>query len=58
VLHAYDAADVRHELYDSEQAGARDRAGEALRFTIPLVANGHVYVGTRREVAVYGLLPE
>jgi hypothetical protein len=56
VLDAYDAADVRHELYNSEQAGARDRAGEALRFTIPLVANGRVYVGTRRELDVYGLL--
>jgi hypothetical protein len=36
VLHAYDAEDVRRELYNSEQAGARDRAGEALRFTIPM----------------------
>lgn len=57
VLDAYDAADVRHELYNSERAGARDRAGEALRFTIPLVADGRVYVGTRRELDVYGLLP-
>ncbi len=58
ILHAYDAADVRHELYSSEQNSARDRAGEALRFTIPLVANGRVYVGTRRELDVYGLLSE
>ena len=32
-------------------------AGEALRFNSPLVANGRVYVGTRRELDVYGLLP-
>jgi len=57
VLHAYDAANVRRELYTSEQSGTRDRAGQALRFTIPLVANGRVYVGTRSELDVYGLLP-
>jgi hypothetical protein len=57
VLYAYDAANVAHELYDSEQNAGRDRAGLALRFNIPMVVNGHVYVGTRREVDVYGLLP-
>ena len=56
VLHAYAACDVSSELYNSEQAGARDRAGQALRFTIPLVANGRVFVGTRKELDVYGLL--
>ncbi|MGA2131780.1 MAG: pyrrolo-quinoline quinone [Bryobacteraceae bacterium] len=56
VLHAYDAGDVGRELYNSEQDGGRDRAGEALRFTSPLIANGRVYVGTRRELDVYGLL--
>ena len=57
VLYAYDAANVAHELYDSEQNAGRDRAGLALRFNIPMVVNGHVYVGTKREVDVYGLLP-
>lgn len=57
VLHAYNAANVREELYNSDQNSARDRAGEALRFTIPLVAGGRVYVGTRSELDVYGLLP-
>lgn len=56
VLHAYDAVDVSNELYNSEQNSARDRAGEALRFTIPLIAGGRVYVGTRRELDIYGLL--
>jgi hypothetical protein len=56
VLHAYDAADVGNELYNSEQQSDRDRAGEALRFTSPLVANGRVYVGTRHELDVYGPL--
>jgi hypothetical protein len=57
VLYAYDAADVTHELYDSAQNPARDRAGLSLRFNIPIVVNGHVYVGTKHEVDVYGLLP-
>jgi hypothetical protein len=57
VLYAYDASNVAHELYDSEQNPGRDRAGVALRFNIPTVVNGHVYVGTKHEVDVYGLLP-
>jgi hypothetical protein len=57
VLYAYDATDVAHELYNSEQNSGRDRAGLALRFNIPTVMNGHVYVGAKHEVDVYGLLP-
>lgn len=56
VLHAYEAANVARELYNSEQQGGRDRAGLTVRFTIPTVANGHVYVPARSEVDVYGLL--
>jgi hypothetical protein len=56
ILFAFDAANVAHELYNSTQNPARDRAGKALRFTIPTVANGRVYVPAKREVDVYGLL--
>jgi hypothetical protein len=56
VLYAYDASNVGHELYNSEQDSARDRAGIALRFNMPMVANGRVYVGAKGEVDVYGLL--
>jgi hypothetical protein len=58
VVHAYDALDVSHELYNSEQESDRDRAGISVRFTIPTVSNGRVYVGTRGEVDIYGLLAE
>jgi hypothetical protein len=54
VLFAYDASDVSHDIYRSS-TNPRDEAGNALRFVIPTVVNGHVYVGTKGEVDVYGL---
>jgi hypothetical protein len=56
VLHAYDASDVSRELYNSEENSDRDRAGISVRFTIPSVANGRVYVAARSEIDVYGLV--
>ena len=56
VLYAFDAANVANELWNSEQNAARDRAGMALRFSIPTVAEGRVYVGTKGSVEVYGLI--
>jgi hypothetical protein len=56
VLYAYDASNVGRELYNSEQDSARDRAGIGLRFNMPMVANGRVYVGAKGEVDVYGLI--
>jgi hypothetical protein len=58
VLFAFDALDTSRLLYSSEQNPSRDRAGLALRFNIPTVANGQVYVGAKHEVDVYGLLPQ
>lgn len=56
VLRAFDAADVTRQLYSSEQIPARDRGGVGLRFNIPLVVNGRVYVGAKGGLDVYGLL--
>jgi hypothetical protein len=58
VLFAFDAVDTSRVLYVSEQNPSRDRAGLALRFSIPTLANGHVYVGAKREVDIYGQLSQ
>ena len=59
VLHAYDAANLATELYNTDQASAgRDSFGSGNKFVTPMIVNGKVYVGTATGVAVFGLLPQ
>jgi outer membrane protein assembly factor BamB len=57
VLRAYLAHDLNIELYNSEQNPGRDRAGVAVKFAVPTIADGHVFVGAQNQVAMYGILP-
>jgi hypothetical protein len=55
VLHAYDATNLAHELYNSNQAAnSRDAFGAGNKFITPMIANGRVYVGTTTGVGVFG----
>ena len=57
VLYAYDATNLADELYDSTESGSRDTMDLAAKFSIPLVANGKVFVGSQSKLTAYGLLP-
>lgn len=56
VLIAHDANDVSRTLYSSNQNLDRDNPGGAIKFVVPTVVGGKVYVGGDRVVTVYGLL--
>jgi hypothetical protein len=51
ILHAYDATNVATELFTSGNIGG------GVKFAVPTVCNGKVYVGTSNSVAVFGLQP-
>jgi hypothetical protein len=57
-LHAYDALNLSHELWHSNGTGLRDQAGNAVKFVVPTITNGHVYVGTQFRLDVFGLFPD
>ncbi len=55
ILHAYRATDLS-SLYASPASPADPlAAGAAVKFAVPTVANGKVYVGTQNELSVFGL---
>jgi len=56
VLHAYDAANISTSS-TTQPRFRRDALGTTVRFNVPMIANGKVYIGTSTEVVVYGLLP-
>ena len=59
VLRAFDATNLATELYDSNQAGARDQFSDNAndKFVTPMIANGKVYVAPSGAVVVFGLNP-
>ena len=56
ILYAYDATDVSKVLFTSPGSGA-GASGPAVKFSVPTVANGKVYIGGQSVFTVFGLLP-
>jgi hypothetical protein len=57
ILFAFDATNIQAPaLYDSDNF-TTDHPGPAVKFSVPTVANGSVYVGTQTQLAVFGLFP-
>jgi hypothetical protein len=58
ILRAFDATDLKREIWNSRMNLARDDSGTWPKFSPPLVVNGKVYLGSfSNRVSVYGLLP-
>src|SRR5207249_193430 len=56
-LMAFKAEDLSQQLYSSNDTGLRDRFGSSVKFTFPIVTNGHVYAGSNGFLSVFGLFP-
>ena len=57
VLYAYNANNLSAgAIYHSDQNSTRDNPGGFIKFAVPTVANGRVYVGAAGQLSVFGLL--
>jgi hypothetical protein len=56
-LNAFNATNLKL-LYSSNQNPTRDPLGLTTHFDMPTIANGRVYVGTSKNLVVFGLLPK
>lgn len=59
VLHAYDATNLGNELFNTNQTGCgpvnNNQLGGAIKFSVPTVVNGKVYVGDASQLSVFGV---
>jgi hypothetical protein len=56
IIYAFDANNLTSLLWASNQ-NSRDTADISVRFSVPTVANGRVYLAGKTSLVVYGLLP-
>ena len=56
ILNAYNATNLAQQLYSSSQIPERDNPGLAIKYTMPTIANGKVYVGAVDSVSIFGSL--
>ena len=57
IVYAFNASNLATMLWASNQApNNRDVPGGAISFATPMIANGHVYVGSQYAVSAYGPL--
>ena len=56
ILRAYDATDVATLWWGSNITGGGNTLGPAVKFVVPVVTNGKVYVGAQYEVDVFGII--
>jgi hypothetical protein len=57
ILRAYNPTQLATQYYSSAQSGLRDQLGGAVKFTVPTVADGNVYVGSQFQFSVFGPFP-
>jgi hypothetical protein len=57
VLYAYNASNLAAgSIYRSNQNSIRDNPGGAIKFAVPIITNGKVYVGAEGQLSVFGEL--
>ncbi|MBV9709348.1 MAG: hypothetical protein JO011_00360 [Ktedonobacteraceae bacterium] len=56
VLRAYDASNLNHELYNSQQDAKRDGLQGYDNFNVPTVTNGNVFVGTAKNLVIFSTI--
>ena len=55
-LVAANATNIASELYTSASVASRDQLAGSVKFALPTIADGEVFVGTSNSVSVFGLL--
>lgn len=57
ILYGFDATNVANVLYSSNQNPVRDNPGGAVKFAVPTIANGKVYVGAAGQLSIFSVVP-